>query len=56
MLAGIFTNIDLTKNFSMQFKVANMFAEKVYSPPFGGAEYDLEWPRREYSVDIFYKF
>jgi len=56
VLADIFAHFNVNKRFSMRFKVANVFDKKVYSPPFGGAEYDLEWRGREYNVDFSYKF
>ncbi len=55
-LLDLFASINFTDNFTTRFKISNLFDEEIYSPPFGGAKYDLEWPGREYRVEVAYRF
>jgi outer membrane receptor for ferrienterochelin and colicin len=56
------TRVDLWGSFRLadhldaRFRIGNLLDRKIYSTPFGGASYDLEWPGRHVRVSLVYGF
>lgn len=53
----IFARAKIAKKFDLDFRVNNILNQKIYSPPYGGADgYDIEWMGTVFSIGAKYTF